>query len=87
MKDRIKKRMIRTGWKMSPDTMAAMEEVHAFREEVAALRKTVASLKREIDESRRDSLRIAELTDVVVEKLAAFERASQASRDSDVPAV
>ena len=76
MKDRTKKRMIRMGWKMSPETMAAMEEVHAFREEVAELRKTVADLKREVDESRRDSLRIAELTDLVVQKLAEFERSA-----------
>ncbi|MET1016417.1 MAG: DUF6752 domain-containing protein [Leifsonia flava] len=78
MRERTKKRMIRMGWKMSPDSMAAMEEVHAFREEVAELRKTVAELKREIDETRRDSLRVAELSDLVVLKLAEFERSASA---------
>ncbi|MET1053205.1 MAG: hypothetical protein ABWX65_11250, partial [Mycetocola sp.] len=40
--------------------------------------KTVAELKREIDETRRDSLRVAELSDLVVLKLAEFERSASA---------
>ncbi|WP_448003857.1 DUF6752 domain-containing protein [Agromyces bauzanensis] len=75
MKNRIKKGAMRWGWRFSPETMAAVEQLHAYRAEVAELRHAVAELRREIDESRRDSLRVAELTDLVVERLAAAERA------------
>ena len=78
MKNRFKKGAMRWGWRVSPETMAAVEELHAYRAEVAELRRAVAELRHEIDETRRDSLRVAELTDLVVERLAAAERAGDA---------
>lgn len=79
MKNRFKKGAVRWGWRVSPETMAAVEQLHAYRAEVAELRRAVAELRQEIDETRRDSLRVAELTDLVVERLAAAERAGDAA--------
>lgn len=55
---------------ISPALTINVEEVLSYRAEVLELRRTVEELKREIDELRRDSLRVAELGDVVVEQLA-----------------
>lgn len=60
----------RAGWRLSPQTMVLVEELRASRVEVSHLRAEVDRLRREVDESRRDSLRIAELTDLVVDTLS-----------------
>lgn len=42
----------------------------ALRESDESLREEIVELRKEIDEFRRDSLRIAELTDIVEQRLA-----------------
>ncbi|MFF2370066.1 hypothetical protein [Agromyces sp. NPDC058110] len=46
------------------------------QDRIAALEATIEQLQREIDELRKDSRRIAELYDVVVERLGANRPAS-----------
>lgn len=49
---------------------AATVEVRDLRAEVDGLRRDLAELRAELDETRRDSLRVAQLTDLVEERLA-----------------
>jgi len=46
--------------------------------EVASLSDRVRELAEEVDEARRDSLRIAELTDIVERRLSSGEGSEQA---------
>lgn len=62
--------VVRAGWRLSPQTMVLVEELRTSRIEVSQLREEVDRLRREVDEARRDSLRIAELTDLVVDTLS-----------------
>jgi urease gamma subunit len=48
-----------------------LEELASLRARVAALETAVAELREEIDESRRDGRRVAELYDLVFERLRA----------------
>lgn len=64
----IKNRLQRLAWTAAPEGLVASEEIQALHQQVADLQREVEQLKKDVDESRRDSLRIAELTDLVVER-------------------
>lgn len=64
----IKNRLQRLAWTAAPEGLVASEEIQALRQQVADLQLEVERLKKDVDEARRDSLRIAELTDLVVER-------------------
>ncbi|MCW4457820.1 DUF6752 domain-containing protein [Microbacterium sp. MPKO10] len=66
----IKSRLQQLAWSAAPEGLVASEEIQVLRRQVADLRLEVERLKKDVDEARRDSLRIAELTDLVVEKIA-----------------
>ncbi|WP_166997890.1 DUF6752 domain-containing protein [Paramicrobacterium fandaimingii] len=64
----IKNRLQRLAWTAAPEGLVASEEIQSLRQQVADLQHEVERLKKDVDEARRDSLRIAELTDLVVER-------------------
>lgn len=57
-------------WTAAPEGLVASEEINDLRQQVDGLTHDVERLKKEVDEARRDSLRIAELYDLVVESLS-----------------
>ncbi len=65
----IMNRLKRLAWTAAPEGMVASEEIQDLRQQVSDLKYDVERLKKEVDEARRDSLRIAELTDLVVDRL------------------
>lgn len=56
--------------RLMPETMATLQQAGTVRRELEELRARVDELQAEIDESRRDSLRVAELTDIVMTRLS-----------------
>lgn len=74
----IKNRLQRLAWTAAPEGLVASDEIQQLRQQVADLQGEVDQLKKSIDEARRDSLRIAELTDIVVENLSSLARRNQA---------
>ncbi|WP_167131330.1 DUF6752 domain-containing protein [Paramicrobacterium chengjingii] len=66
----IKNKLARLAWTAAPEGIVASDEIHLLRQQVANLQGQVDQLKKDVDEARRDSLRIAELTDIVAEKLS-----------------
>ncbi|SEB36709.1 hypothetical protein SAMN04489806_0196 [Paramicrobacterium humi] len=67
---RLKNVIRRAAWATAPQSMMVSEELQALRNEVLELRSEIERLTKEVDEARRDSLRIAELTDLVVTRLS-----------------
>ncbi|WP_375000333.1 DUF6752 domain-containing protein [Aeromicrobium sp. CTD01-1L150] len=82
----MKNKIVAMGERVSPSAMERLRgarararararqgrssEIARLREEVAELQELVAAVHADIDECRRDNIRIAELTDVVEDRLA-----------------
>jgi len=61
-----------------PVSLNRASRVARLEAEVASLSDRVRELAEEVDEARRDSLRIAELTDIVERRLSSGEGSEQA---------
>lgn len=57
-------------WGRMPAERRQLGAIQELRDQVELLRTEVRELRTEIDECRRDALRIAELTDIVEQRLA-----------------
>ena len=68
---RLADRAVRAKQLASPDTIKSrLHRVALLEAEIEALTEQVQELREEIDESRRDALRVAELTDIIEHRLS-----------------
>lgn len=69
---RLAERVVRLGRRVSSaaPSVGSGDRTAELEATVEALRAEVRELREEIDEARRDALRIAELTDIVEQRLA-----------------